>query len=174
MRLGFLKGKVMAIAVAVVSLTMVACSGEDGEDGTTGAPGSSSVQSSTFTIADTMWNSGNAVINVPGLTKDIADNGVVSVFFTFDSLGTDTITWNPLPHRFVGNVGGTNQFITLQNTVSIGQVTITARFFDNTPINFNTETNARVVMIPSANMLSGVNHDNYDEMVKVYGIEENE
>lgn len=167
----------LTLAVAVVSLFMVSCSGEDGEDGAdgmTGAPGSSSVVSNTYTIPASDWSGGNATVTVPGLSKSIADNGQVSVFWTLDSLTTDTITWNPLPYRFVGNVGGQNQFITIQNTVSIGEITLSARLNTNAGVNFGSESYLRVVMIPSASRMKGVDHNNYEEVLDVYGIKNDE
>ncbi|MDC7244008.1 MAG: hypothetical protein PQJ44_08910, partial [Sphaerochaetaceae bacterium] len=126
-----------ALVALTMSIVMVSCAGEDGETGPAGPAGNANVQSNTYTIMPSDWSNGNATISVSGISESISNNGQVSVFFTFDSLGTDTITWNPLPYRFVGNVGGQNQFITLQNTISTGEVTISARLNNNGGVNFN-------------------------------------
>ena len=164
--------RISLLGLFIASIAIIGCS--DGEDGMDGAPGTANVKGSTYTIMGTDWTNGNATITVPGLTRSIAENGQVAVYFTLDSLGTDTITWNPLPYRFVGNVGGQAQFITIQNTVSIGKEVISARLNNNGGVNFGAETNARVILIHSSSRVSGVNHDNYEEVLEVYGIKENE
>ncbi len=78
----------------MVGTVFTACSGEDGE---VGATGNANVQSHSYTVADTSWSQGTATISIPALSKSIADNGIVSVFGSFDSLGTDTMIWRPLP-----------------------------------------------------------------------------
>lgn len=160
-----------ALVALTMSIVMVSCAGEDGETGPAGPAGNANVQSNTYTIMPSDWSNGNATISVSGISESISNNGQVSVFFTFDSLGTDTITWNPLPYRFVGNVGGQNQFITLQNTISTGEVTISARLNNNGGVNFNSESNAKVVIIPSSSIVEGVDPTDYKALEAVYGLE---
>lgn len=174
MKLTIERGRVLTLAVAILSLFMVACSGEDGEDGedgVTGAPGSSSVATSTYTIAPGDWASGNATLTVPGLSKSIADRGVVAAYFTFDSLATDTIAWNPLPYSFSA---GSGTFGTVGYRYRIGEVDITLRINNINPANFNVESYVRIVLIPSASLVSGVDHNNYEEVLQVYGLRDEE
>lgn len=171
------KIKAALAGLVIMGLTFTACSGDDGDQGPAGpagADGNANVISNTFTLTGTDWSAGNATISVPALTKEIADNGQVAVFFTFDSLSTDTITWNPLPWRFVGNVGGTLQFITIQNTVSVGQVQLSARLNTNGGVNLGGQSNVRVVLIPSNQRVDGVKLDDYENVIQVYGLSENE
>lgn len=172
------KIKAALAALVIMGLTFTACSGDDGEQGPAGAPGvngtdgNANVSSDTYTLMSNEWSGGNATIDVPALTKDIAENGQVAVYFTFDSLGTDTITWNPLPWRVVLNLGGVNQFVTFQNNISIGQVVISARTNTNQGVNIGGETNARVILIPSNSNMEGVDINDYEQVKMVYGIQE--
>jgi hypothetical protein len=118
-------------------------------------------------IADTSWSAGSATISLPQLTKSISDNGIVSVFGSFDSLGIDTINWRPLPYRFVANVGGTGSLVSITNTHSVGEVTLFSNLTTtNQGINLFTST-FRVVLILSAAKVAGVNEDNYEEVKAV-------
>lgn len=167
--------KVAAAAIAMVGMVFTGCSGEDGSEGpagVSGANGNANVIANTYTKVGTDWSGGNLTIDVPQLSKSIADNGSVAVYFTFDSLTTDTISWEPLPYRFVGNVGGANTFITMSYGFQIGEVSISARTTSNGGVNFNQETNYRVVLIPSNAKMEGVNLDDYEAVKAVYGIKE--
>lgn len=176
-------------AMTIVALTFTACSGDDGAqgpagpagtagadgvDGADGADGNANVQGITYTIASADWANGTATVSIPELTTDIARNGQVVVYWTTEAAATDTTTWNPLPFRFVANVGGTPQFITVQNTFSAGQVTVSARLNSNAGVNLGSASNLRVVLIPSTSLVEGVDVNNYEEVKMVYGIKEYE
>jgi hypothetical protein len=118
--------KVAFAAILMVGTVFTACSGEDGVVGPVGATGNANVQSYSYTVEDTSWSQGTATISIPALSKSISDNGIVSVFGSFDSLGTDTINWRPLPYSFVANVGGQGALTRVSNRHSVGQVTIAA------------------------------------------------
>ncbi|MDA9312050.1 hypothetical protein N8371_05365 [Vicingaceae bacterium] len=164
--------KVAAAAIAMVGMVFTACSGEDGDIGPAGANGNANVNSFSYTVDAASWSQGRANISLPQLTKAIADNGVVAVFGSFDSLGTDTISWRPVPYRFVANVGGTNMLVSITNTFSVGQVSLFSNLTStNAGINLFTST-FRVVLIPSSAKIEGVNINNYEEVKTVYGVEE--
>ena len=164
--------KVAFAAILMVGTVFTACSGEDGEDGEVGATGNANVQSYSYTVANTSWSQGTATISIPALSKSIADNGIVSVFGSFDSLGTDTMIWRPLPYTFVANVGGQGALVRVSNRHSVGQVTIAANLTTtNQGLNLFTST-FRVVLIPNTAKVEGVNINNYEEVKAVYGIKE--
>jgi hypothetical protein len=160
--------KVAAAAMVMVGMVFTGCTGEDGDDG---PAGNANVQSFSYTLADTSWTQGRATIAVPALTKSIADNGHVAVYYTNDSLSTDTISWRPLPYDFRTSNGS---FI-ISNTYQIGQINITALaaygnlFSSSIP---GVDTYWRVVLIPSSAKVEGVNTSNYEEVKAVYGIQE--
>jgi len=161
--------KVAFAAILMVGTVFTACSGEDGEDGEVGATGNANVQSYTYTVGANEWTQGAATIAVPELTKSIADNGLVSVYYTNDSLTTDTIAWRPLPYDFRTSSGS---FI-ISNTYQIGQVDLKAYgafgavFSSNIP---GVETYWRVVLIPASAKVAGVNEANFEEVQAVYGL----
>lgn len=170
--------KVAFAAILMVGTVFTACSGEDGEDGAVGpagaagmngTDGNANVQSYTYTVGANEWNQGTARIMVPELTKSIADNGVVSVYYTNDSLSTDTIAWRPLPYDFRTSSGS---FI-ISNTYQIGQVDLKAFgafsnvFSSSIP---GVDTYWRVVLIPSSAKVEGLNVGDYEEVQAVYGI----
>lgn len=164
--------KAALAGIAIIGLTFMACKGDDGDAGPAGANGNANVSAMTYTAPSSDWSGGQVTISVPGLTKDIVDNGSVAVFFTFDSLATDTITWNPLPYRFIANVGGQATFVTVANNFSIGQVVVSAVAGNGTGVNFPGETNFRIVSIPSNGRVEGVDMNDYNAVKEVYGIKE--
>ena len=166
--------KVAFAAILMVGTVFTACSGEDGEDGAVGpagADGNANVQSYTYTLLANEWSQGAATIAVPELTKSIADNGVVSVYYTNDSLSTDTIAWRPLPYDFITASG--TYLINYNYEVGTVNVRAIATFAPQ----FSTaipgrDTYWRVVLIPSSSKIDGVNLNNYEEVKAVYGIKE--
>ncbi len=161
--------KVAFAAILMVGTVFTACSGEDGEDGEVGATGNANVQSYTYTVGANEWTQGAATIAVPELTKSIADNGLVSVYYTNDPLTTDTIAWRPLPYDFRTPSGS---FI-ISNTYQIGQVDLKAYgAFSNvfSPTIPGVETYWRVVLIPASAKVAGVNEANFEEVQAVYGL----
>lgn len=164
--------KVAFAAILMVGTVFTACSGEDGAVGPAGAngvDGNANVQSYTYTVGANEWTQGAATIAVPELTKSIADNGVVSVYYTNDSLTTDTIAWRPLPYDFRTSSGS---FI-ISNTYQIGQVNLKAYgafanvFSNSIP---GRDTYWRVVLIPASAKVAGVNEANFEEVQAVYGL----
>lgn len=161
-----------ALVALTMSIVMVSCAGEDGETGPAGPAGNANVISNTYPIAGGTWSAGRNTISVPGLTQDIADNGQVAVFISTDTLGTDTITWNALPHKVVVNFGQGGEWVTISNSYSIGEVVVSAiRNNNGTGVNFTNNFIAKVVLIPSNSNMEGVDPTDYKALEAVYGLE---
>lgn len=169
------KLRINLIGIAVACLSLVACSGDDGDQGPAGPAGvngNANVQGYSYTILTTDWSGGNATVNIPELSKEIAENGQVAVYWTTQAIGTDSIRWNPLPYRFVANLGGTNAFVTIQNSFQVGSVTVSARASNNAGVNFGANSSLRVVLIPSSNLVEEIDLNDYEAVKSVYGLKE--
>ena len=167
--------RINLVGIFVACMSLVACSGDDGAEGPAGpagANGNANVQGYSYTLLSADWSAGSATVTIPQLSKEIAENGQVAAYWTTQAIGTDSILWNPLPYRFVGNVGGTNTFITLQNSFQIGSVTVSARSSNNTAIKFGANSSLRVVLIPSSNLVENIDLNDYEAVKSVYGLKE--
>ena len=165
--------KLFGVLIAfTMSLVMVSCAGEDGEPGPAGPAGNANVIANTYTIPGGTWVNGIATISVPELTKDIVDNGQVSVFITTDTLGQDTITWEATPWQFLVNFGGQLDYVTMRSRYSIGEIELVAiRRSSGQGVNFTNDFSAKVVLIPASSALEGVDVNNYEALEAVYGLE---
>ena len=172
-------------AMTMVALTFTACSGDDGETGPAGpagAPGNANVNANTFTVLqDDFTISATQVsqttarvrhrdtLDVPSITSSVMNSGSIQVYYSSSVFSDDTTAWTPMPNVASG--------ITFSNDIAEGEVRLNINYintFQNgqasvVPIgNFD----IKVVVIPSASLVKGVDINNYEEVKMVYGIEE--
>jgi len=167
--------RINLIGIFVACISLVACSGNDGEAGAAGpagANGNANVQGYTYTLLTSDWSNGDAVVSIPQLSKEIAENGQVAVFWTRDALGTDSITWNPLPYSFGVTVNGSLTFLSLQTAIQVGSVTVQSRISNISRIDYNQNSSLRVVLIPSSNLVEDIDLGDYEAVKSVYGLKE--
>ncbi len=108
--------KLAMIFTAMMVITFIGCSkegpkgpegpqGAQGAKGDKGDPGTANVLSKTYQASEITWTSATefavnhkrGTINIPKLTKDIADNGTVLVYA---GLLFENTTWTALPTSF--------------------------------------------------------------------------
>lgn len=165
-------------AMTIVALTFTACSGDDGEQGPAGpagAPGNANVNASTFAVTTADWvRIGNSAISrdtlaVASIDQSVVDNGAVHVYQRF----TDSTDWNALPFRYL-TLDASGQSVTnanVQATYGVGEVSLSF-YTDDRLLATIPDMDFKVVVIPSASLVDGIDANNYEEVKMVYGIEE--
>ncbi len=144
------------VLILILGLTLNSCSGEDGADGeiglqgtegidgTNGQDGNANVVSVLF--EDQTISTGITVIEIPELTQDIFDNGIVYGYVTV----TGNDYWEVLP------LSQSKEIILEIDRIEIGQVTLRSTF---------TQSNLRLrFVLVEGTDASGVNFKNYEEV----------
>ena len=156
----------LAFAI-ILGLTFTACSGDDGEQGPqgpAGKDGTANLSSETFTTTNSDWefdaqsNSYEATINVPSITQDVIDRGTVQIF------GVDGGTLTALP--------AASGVLQINFEVEIARVTIFISRIDGVLINNPGGVTFKLVVIPPADFIEGVDHKNFQMVSDIYGLEE--
>lgn len=190
--------KIFSVAI-IAALTLVACSPEDGEtgpagpigpegqigpagddgrdgldgvDGVDGKDGVANIETYTFFVDSATWNGPNGSsinnsINVPQITAEIVERGTIQVFQTSDNTNPQSTSWRAVPYTnavfsysYSYNVG----IIDLILTVTVnGSAPTLAAARDHT---------YKVVIIPPAALLEGVDYDDYQAVKMIYGLED--
>ena len=175
--------KAALAGLVIIGLTLTACSGDDGDtgprgpagvDGTNGVDGTANVTSNTYNVLAADWTliqfvdgGGNPVAfelrdtitGVTSITQDVVDKGTVQAFISTD----DGVSWSAMPFsNFTDNCFYRYEASTVYLTVN--RATLSAP----TAI----DVDIKVVAIPAAAMIDGVDVTNYEELQAVYGLEE--
>lgn len=164
-----------ALVALSMSIVMVSCAGEDGEQGPAGPAGNANVNSSNYTVMMADWTPGNTLrdtLSVPAITQSVVDNGAVHVY----QKRTDSTSWEALPYSYIAFLGGNPTTLTFQAGYNVGELHLSGI----NSINANVTPNAvypgdrdfKVVVIPSASMIEGVDPTDYEQVSAVYGIQE--
>lgn len=181
------KIKAALAAIVIMGLTFTACSGDDGEQGPAGAPGNANVNSSNGAVAADDWTAGAILkdtLMVPEITQSVVDNGAVMVYLKID----DGVTPNDSPWEALtytraitglaigGDRVGVDMFI--EYGYNVGMVILSVKNtlnLDLSAILQNYPPNDylfKVVVIPPAALVEGVDVNDYDQVKMVYGIQE--
>lgn len=130
--------------------------GQDGTDGQDGKDGVANISTRTYTVLDTDWNgTGRAPKYNPDITASVVTNGVVSVFRTTTPLPADSnTTWRSVPDDVFA-------FDYKKDTVGL----LVPGF---TGANFTTYY--KVIVIPPAEKVAGVNYNNWEDIKMVHGL----
>lgn len=163
-----------ALVALSMSIVMVSCAGEDGETGPAGPAGNANVNEYTFTVTTSDWTrTGNSAISydtlsVSAITQAVLNEGAVEVYQTFD----DSLGWNAMPYRYLtlNDAGTAVTNANLQATSNLGIVSLSHYTDDRflAPIN---DMQIKVVVIPSASLVQGVDPTDYEAVKAVYGLE---
>ncbi|MFT5668156.1 MAG: hypothetical protein ACI9DK_002356, partial [Vicingaceae bacterium] len=111
-------------------------------------------------------------LSVPAISQAVVNTGSVQVFQTF-SQNTDSLVWNIMPHRYLA-VNTAQTAVTNMNLLAsynVGQVYLNAYSDDRLLVTID-DMFIKVVIIPSAAKVAGVDVTNYEELKAVYGIQE--
>ncbi len=164
--------KVLIFVVVISVLATLSCTkeGKEGSPGPAGTNGNANVKSQTSTVSAWSWDGAGfynfSNINVPILTSDIANTGVVMVY-----LQTTSGEWAPLPRTFAITSAPTS--MNQRFVYSTGNVKIIFQNSDLTqpsssPIVF------KIVCIASSGMIAHPNVDilNYNDVKNTFNLED--
>ena len=190
------KIKTALAAMSIIALIFTACSGEDGDqgpagpagapgapgtdgrdgaDGTDGSDGNPNVQSSTQTVMVADWTAGNVLrdtLSVPSITQSVVDSGMVHVY----QKRTDSTGWAALPFSYIAFLGGNPATLTFQAVYNVGEVYLSGSNSFNANVApgdiYPGDRDFKIVVVPSASLVEGIDVNSYEEVKMVYGIEE--
>ena len=133
--------------------------GRDGFDGFDGRDGVANIQSNTYFVGTGDWNttSFGAEVNVsnPAITADVVATGLVQAYFSLDA-NPNTRRWIALPYY--------------DFSYSYGQGFTTFEHYDNP--GSPDDLWYKVVVIPQAARIDGLNLNDYEAVSTVYGLED--
>ena len=157
--------KVAFAAILMVGTVFTACSGEDGADGTVGpagANGNANVTNNTYTIASADWmavfnangqqTGAEARIPAASLTSTSVDQAGVLGYFSTDAAASKE--WIAIP-------SGALLFRYKTDTAIVGM---------NSFGGLSADSYFKLVVIPPAAKVAGVNEVNFEEVQAVYGL----
>jgi len=148
--------------------------GNDGQDGSDGQNGSANVQSNNQTVLITDWTPGLVLrdtLAVPALSQAVVDSGMVLIYLR----STTNATWDLMPFSFVAFLAGQPATLTFQAGYNVGEVYLSA----SNSLNANITPNAvfpgdrdfKIVVVPAASKIDGLNLNNFEVVKAVYGFE---
>ena len=134
-----------------LTLTSISCDGEDGSEGPIGQDGNANVIS--VLLEDQTISDGNNVFDIPQLTQEIYDTGIVYAYVTVN--GNDY--WEVLPLSL------SEQIILEIDNIAVGRITLKATF---------TQSNLKLrFVLVEGNDASGADFSNYKEIETIYGLD---
>ena len=166
MKISIMKGRLLVVATAILSLTLLACSAEDGEDGPVGPQGpagNANVEAYTYTTNNSDWISSSqgamwtATLTATGITQEVFDAGTAQMFIQ------DSDGWNAMPFSFA-NIEY-NFAYDLQTT----KIFVTSG--SGGAVSNPGGQSFKLVIIPPSNLVKNINHNDYKVLQEVYGIE---
>lgn len=176
------------LVLSMIALMAVACTPEDGDTGPVGPvgppgpsgggpqgppgedgkDGNANVQAYVFTVLNSDYsvyaNSTQSffmhrdTIDLNEVTLDVINNGTVQLFRKTPS----DIPWIAMPYYRGG--------ISYNFSKVVGEIQIEASYNNSSPINIG-DSEFKIVVIPPAAMIEGVDHSNYQALQAVYGLE---
>lgn len=156
--------------------------GPAGEDGVDGKDGNANVSSTFYTVQSTDWT-GSSVkvysINAPELTQSVVDSGAVIVYQKVDTATTIDGQWSTLPHSFMATLNSQSGPVAVEFTIrasyDVGVLDLSVINSYSANVSFtNTFPGTRsfkVVVIPPAAMIDGVDHGDFEALEAIYGLE---
>jgi hypothetical protein len=141
--------KLIAYCFAILLLSSCGKDGAPGAAGPQGPSGNANVNSSTFIVSATQWQTNGTSgidyekyvdLNDPYITQDILDNGAVLVYWV-----TSTGINVQLPYQNVYPAGST-PFI-YQPNATVGVATVEAYYTDWTSFNFNASSQIKFKVV---------------------------
>lgn len=145
-------------------------SGTQGPQGPPGEDGNANVQSYVFTVDTADWTTGSsfsdASLIVSQITQDVVDEGTIQVF-----RGGVSGEWQALPYTsLVGLSGGGATTFHYIFTYNVGVVNLRTFTGIGAPFPPSSNLDFKVVVIPPASLIEGMDYTNYEMMKAVYGI----
>ncbi|MDH7447265.1 hypothetical protein [Aquimarina sp. 2201CG14-23] len=149
--------KFLTYCMMAFALVLTSCDGEDGANGLDGAIGSQGEDGNANVVSvlleNQTINNGDTVFDVPQLTQEIYDTGIVYAYVTV----TGNDYWEVLPL----SLG--QQIILEIDKIEVGKITLRATF---------TQSNLRLrFVLVEGTDASSVDFSNYDEVQMHYGLD---
>lgn len=143
--------------------------GADGINGTNGQDGNANVQSYTTAITGADWSADSeprCTLNVAIVTADIANTGLVMVYFRGFFIGSiDGTTWTALPFSVAREFyTQTYGFAVAPNTVILSETAS-----DGVPV--RPEAEVRVVAVSADGRQAQINWENYAEVAEHFNLD---
>lgn len=143
--------------VSAIVCTSCSSDGEDGMDGEQGIPGQDGQDGNANVVSvlleNQTINNGDTVFDIPQLTQEIYDTGIVYAYVTV----TGNDYWEVLPLSL-------SQDIILEiDRIEVGRITLRATFTQS-------DLRLRFILIEGMDA-NAVNFDNYEEVAAYYNIE---
>lgn len=140
--------------------------GEDGEDGVDGKDGNANVQAYTYTVLASDWSNltnGTIFVSrdtllVPDVTSEVISGGTVQVFRKPGSGSS----WFALPYSSFA--------VNYLTSHSVGEVQLEINRTDGQQVQM-ADAEFKVVVIPPAAMIDGVDHGDFEALEAIYGLE---
>lgn len=172
-----------ALVALSMSIVMVSCAGDDGEQGPAGPAGNANVNSNEYLVNSSDWTGTNIkrdTIAVSAITQSVVDNGAVLVYHKSEMSTSSDSTWSALPYSYNITLNSGQQqiaaIITIRAAIEVGEVQLSAINSLNANITgsptFPGDRSFKVVVIPSASLVEGVDVNDYEQVSAVYGIQE--
>lgn len=158
--------KKISMSIVIASALMfTSCEkeGPEGPAGPAGKDGTANIMTDTYTTTNSDWsfdaqyNTYDAVISAPSITQDIAANGTIQMFIEEQG------SYIALP--FIFNNAQFNY------GYEVGEVSILASLADGSVPNNPGGMTFKLVVIPPASLVEGIDHTNYETLQTVYGVE---
>gem|GEM_PF-1614656 len=147
--------------------------GTSGTNGNDGANGASSVVSSVFFVDSASWTNPTTVngivnsINVPAITSNIVENGVVLLYQTTDNSIPTATNWTAVPYT-----DGIFSYL-FSYAPGIVNLKITVTINGSSPtLGAASDHTYRVVVITPGAKIAGFDPHSYNEVKMVYGLED--
>lgn len=137
--------------------------GPAGPVGPAGKDGTANIMTDTYTTTNSDWsydaqlNGYEAYISAPPITQDVAENGTIQMFIEEQG------SYMALP-LIISNI----QF---NYGYEVGEVGILVTLADGSVPSNPGGMTFKLVVIPPANLVKGVDHTNYDMLETVYELE---
>jgi len=142
--------------------------GEDGEDGVDGKDGNANVQAYVFTVLNSDYDiytnqtqtfyMHRDTLSLSEIDLEVVDDGTVQLFRRTPS----SSVWSAMPYYRGG--------LAYNFSYEIGEIQIEVSYNNSAPIGVG-DSEFKVVVIPPAAMIDGVDHSDYEALEAVYGIE---
>jgi hypothetical protein len=174
-------GALIALSMGVF---MVSCAGEDGEQGPAGPAGNANVNSSNYTVLMGDWTTGATLrdtLSVSAITQNVVDNGAVMVYLKIDG---DTVNDNWQALTYTRAITGLNVSghpaqveMSIEYGYNVGMLLLSVKNNINQDLTSIVQMPPndymfKVVVVPSASLVEGVNVNDYEQVSNVYGIQE--
>jgi|GEM_PF-3021720 len=151
--------------------------GPQGPAGGGGGGTGATVDVAHYTITSANWVTDGLylrdTVSESLITKEVAEDGLVLIFQSSDAAVVGA-TWNLIPHRFLGTVGGNTNWFNVSAAYTEGEIHLGVAFELGgalSPTGFPTML-FKAIIIPPTAIIDNVDWKDYNAVTAAYGINE--